>query len=151
MSDLDARARAERLAAALGLTVRTRGTDRHGYSVSLCRGDDFVDGCVSPNAVDAWCEAEHRLRGLARAELPDAAASAAGSVRYGAGLRAAVEHDVAKAARALDAARERLRVAVAEDIAARAALTAARESLPDARARAILDALAALDTTETTR
>ena len=52
--------------------------------------------------------------------------------------------------RALDAARERLRVAAAEDIAARATLAAARESLPDDRARAILDALAALDTTETT-
>lgn len=150
MNDLDARARAERLAAALGLTVRTNGNDRHGHSVSFHRGDDFVDGCVSPNAVDAWCEAEHRLRGLARAELPDAAASAAGSAQSGAVARAAVEHDVAKAARALDAARERLRVAAAEDTAARATLAAARESLPDDRARAILDALAALDTTETT-
>ncbi len=150
MNDLDARARAERLAAALGLTVRTNGNDRHGHSVSFHRGAERVDGCASPNAVDAWCDAERKLRALARAELPDAAASAAGSARYGAGLRAAVEHDVAKAARALDAARERLRVAVAEDIAARATLAAARESLPDDRARAILDALAALDTTETT-
>ena len=150
MNDLDARARAERLAAALGLTVRTNGNDRHGYSVSLCRGDDFVDGCVSPNTVDAWLEAERKLRARARAELPDAAASAAGSARYGAGLRADAERDAAKAARALDAARERLRVAAAEDIAARATLAAARESLPDDRARAILDALAALDTTETT-
>ena len=150
MNDLDARARAERLAAALGLTVRTNGNDRHGHSVSFHRGAERVDGCVSPNTVDAWLEAERKLRALACAELPDAAASAAGSARYGAGLRAAVERDVAKAARALDAARERLRVAAAEDTAARATLAAARKSLPDDRARAILDALAALDTTEIT-
>ena len=104
MNDLAARARAERLAAALGLTVRTNGNDRHGHSVSFHRGAERVDGCVSPNTVDAWLEAERKLRALARAELPDAAASAAGSARYGAGLRAAVARDVAKAARALDMA-----------------------------------------------
>ena len=94
MNDLDARARAERLAAALGLTVRTSGSDRHGHSVSFHRGAERVDGCVSPNTVDAWLEAERKLRALARAELPDAAASAAGSARYGAGLRAdaALDH-----------------------------------------------------------
>ena len=151
MNDLDARARAERLAAALGLTVHVGGNDRHGYSVILCRGDERVDVCISPNAVDAWCDAERRLRARASVALPDAAASAAESARHGAGLRAAVERDAARAARALDAARERLRAAVAEDTAARSALAAAREALADDRARVILDALAALDnTTETT-
>lgn len=150
MNDLDARTRAMRLAAALGLTAHVNGSDRHGYGVILRRGDERVDGCVSPNAVDAWCDAERRLRALARAELP-AAASAAESARYGAGLRAAAEHEAAKAARALDAARERLRAAAAGDAAARSAFAAAREALPDDRARAILDALAALNaTTETT-
>ena len=98
MNDLDARARAERLAAALGLTVRTNGNDRHGHSVSFHRGAERVDGCASPNAVDAWCDAERKLRALARAELPDAAASAAGSARYGAGRAKMVHHHRSKRA-----------------------------------------------------
>jgi hypothetical protein len=135
VNDLDARARAERLAAALGLTVRVV-VQRRGPVALIERGGepvDFVDAAVDGEGL--WYAALLCLRGIGADNLPDNARGAAQRALWGQMERAGAKRTVAEAEGELTVARRRLALAEAEDVAAREALAATRATLADDRTR----------------
>ena len=125
--------------------------ERRGPVALIERGGepvDFVDAAVDGEGL--WYAALLCLRGIGADNLPDNARGAAQRALWGQMERAGAKRTVAEAEGELTVARRRLALAEAEDVAAREALAATRATLADDRTRAILDALAALDTTEIT-
>jgi len=142
---------AERLAAALGLTVRAQEPERRGRrwraSVTILNAGARVDGAVSDDADDpadatgeAWRRALSALRSRTAGALPSDARHAAICARARRRELSALALAVGLAREALAAAEAAHAKAVALDAAARAALDAHRPVLPE-DARAVLDAL----------
>jgi hypothetical protein len=147
-----ARRHAERLAEALGLTVRELPPVKVARSwrvnVEILRGNEVVgygegskDTKTERSARVAWYEAFGELRAMTRDVISIDARSAANEARWRREdlIRRRVEVDLARAA--LEAAEVALVKAEAEDAAALAAVHRHQSALPNDRTRMVLVAL----------
>ena len=143
---------AERLAEALGLTVRALETERvyrnFRARVAIMRGDEVVKTCDGGvlskerrSVRFAWDEARDALRGIARRELPESAANAAVVARRAREECIAARSRLSEARAALARAESDLVAAEAADAAALAAVHVEQNALPSARDQMVLVAL----------
>lgn len=143
-----ARRHAERLAEALGLTVRVSDPvpapgrrKRTMLRATIHRGDAPIASAVGYSEGELWEEVWRELRSETRDALPAGARTAAINANFA--RRELIRHReaVEEARKALEQAESAFAAAAAEDAAALIAVHAAQATLPDDRARAVLVAL----------